>query len=44
MEIQDWCDTWCLAGAPHHQALTMGYLGGKIETVAAILNLDVVGV
>jgi glycerol kinase len=43
-EIQDWCDDRCLAGAPHHQALTIGYLGGKTETVETRLNLDGVGV
>ena len=42
--IQDWCNAWCLAGAPHHQALAMGTLGGKIKTVAAMLNLDVIEV
>jgi L-arabinose isomerase len=44
MGIQDWCNGWCLAGAPHHQALAMGYLGSKIKTIAAMLNLDVVEV
>jgi hypothetical protein len=44
MGIQDWCNFWCLAGAPHHQALAMGYLSSKIKTVAAMLNLDVVEV
>ncbi len=44
MNIQDWCNAWCLAGAPHHQALVMGFLGNKIRTVAAILNLDVIEV
>jgi L-arabinose isomerase len=38
--IQDWCNAWCMAGAPHHQALAMGHLGGMIRTVAAMLNLD----
>jgi L-arabinose isomerase len=41
MGIQDWCNAWCLAGAPHHQALALGHLGGKIKNVAAMLNLDV---
>lgn len=42
--IQDWCNAWCLAGAPHHQALAMGYLGEKIKTVAAMLDLDAIEV
>lgn len=44
MKIQDWCDAWCLAGAPHHQALAIGHLGSKIKKVAAMLNLDIVEV
>ena len=42
--IQDWCNAWCLAGAPHHQALVLGHLGKKIKTFAALLNLDMVEV
>jgi L-arabinose isomerase len=44
MAIQDWCNAWCLAGAPHHQALALGNLGSKIRTVASMLKLDVVEV
>lgn len=44
LTIQDWCNAWCLAGAPHHQALAMGSLGRKIELVAAMLNIDVIKV
>ena len=44
MGIQDWCTAWCLAGAPHHQALAMGSLGEKIKTAASLLNLELVEV
>jgi L-arabinose isomerase len=44
LNIQDWCNAWCMAGAPHHQALAMGYLGKEIELVAAMLNIDVIKV
>lgn len=44
MGIKEWCNAWCLAGAPHHQALAMGSLGKSIETLAALMNLDVVKV
>lgn len=44
LEIQDWCNAWCLAGAPHHQALVLGSLGENIKTFATMLNLDAVEV
>lgn len=43
-EIQEWCNAWCLAGAPHHQALALGHLGKEIKTLASLLNLDLVEV
>lgn len=42
--IQDWCNAWCLAGAPHHQALVLGHVSEKIKTFAALMNLDTVEV
>jgi L-arabinose isomerase len=42
--IQDWCNAWCLAGAPHHQALVLGHVGESIRTFAAFLDLDLVEV
>jgi L-arabinose isomerase len=44
LNIQEWCNAWCLAGAPHHQALVLGNLGEKIKLVAALMNLDTVEV
>ncbi len=40
LDIQEWCNAWCLAGAPHHQALSPGHLSEKIRTFASLLNLD----
>ena len=40
LDIQEWCNAWCLAGAPHHQALVLGHLGEKIKTFAAFLDLE----
>jgi L-arabinose isomerase len=44
LKIQEWCNAWCLAGAPHHQALALGHLGKEIETFASLLNLEIVEV
>lgn len=42
--IQEWCNAWCMAGAPHHQALSLGHLGKEIKILASIMNLDVIEV
>ncbi len=42
--IQDWCNAWCMAGSPHHQALALGYWGEKIKTFASSMDLDTVEV
>ncbi len=44
LEIREWCNAWCLAGAPHHQALALGHLGKEIKTFASLLELDMVEV
>lgn len=44
LPITDWCDAWCRAGSPHHQALAFGHLGSQIKTYASLKNLDVVEV
>ena len=41
LPIADWCDAWCKAGSPHHQALAYGHLASQIKTFAALQNLDV---
>jgi L-arabinose isomerase len=44
MGIEDWCNAWCLAGAPHHQAVALGSLGHEIKGLAKLLQLDLVEV
>jgi L-arabinose isomerase len=44
LAIQDWCNAWCVAGAPHHQALVLGHWGEKIKTYASLQDLDVIEV
>jgi len=40
--IQEYCDRWCSAGAPHHMALAYGKLASKIKRVGELLNVEVV--
>jgi L-arabinose isomerase len=38
--IEDWCDAWCKAGAPHHMALAAGHLGSKLKLLAEMAGLE----
>jgi L-arabinose isomerase len=40
--IAEWCDQWCLAGAPHHHALAYGHLTPKLTKVAELLGVEAV--
>lgn len=44
LNITDWCDAWCKAGSPHHQAVAFGHLNEKIKIFAAMRGLEVVEV
>jgi len=44
LPITEWCNAWCSAGAPHHQALAFGLLAEEIKKLAALRDLDVVEV
>ena len=44
LDIQDWCNAWCQAGSPHHQALAFGHLSAEIKIYAALQGLDVLEV
>ena len=44
LPITDWCNAWCKAGSPHHQALAFGHLSEEIKTYAELMGLDVVEV
>ena len=38
--IEDWCDAWCKAGAPHHMALAAGHLASKLKLLAEMAGLE----
>ena len=38
--IAEWCDKWCLSGAPHHHALAYGHLADKLIKVAELLGVE----
>jgi len=40
--IQEYCNRWCSAGAPHHMALAYGRLADKVRLVGELLNIEVV--
>jgi L-arabinose isomerase len=42
--IQEYCNRWCSAGAPHHMALAYGKLTSKIRRVGELLDVEVVAV
>ncbi len=44
LPIADWCNAWCKAGSPHHQALAFGHLSEQVKILAAMRGFDVVEV
>jgi L-arabinose isomerase len=38
--IAEWCNRWCLSGAPHHQALAYGHLADRLIKVAELLGIE----
>lgn len=44
LAIEDWCNSWCMAGAPHHMALAYGHLSGQLKLLAEMAHLDFVEV
>jgi L-arabinose isomerase len=42
--IEDWCDAWCKAGAPHHMALAYGHLAAKLKLLAEMTGMEFVEV
>jgi L-arabinose isomerase len=42
--IEDFCNRWLLAGAPHHMALAYGHLAADVEKLGSLLGIDVVHV
>jgi L-arabinose isomerase len=42
LEIADWCDAWCRAGAPHHMAAARGSWTSQLLVLARMLGIDAV--
>ena len=42
LEIADWCDAWCQAGAPHHMAAARGSWTSQLLVLARLLGIDAV--
>lgn len=42
MEVADWCDAWCQAGAPHHMAAAKGSWTSQLLALARMLGIDAV--
>ncbi len=42
LEIADWCDAWCQAGAPHHMAAAKGSWTSQLLVLARLLGIDAV--
>lgn len=42
LEIADWCDAWCQAGAPHHMAAARGSWTSQLLVLARMLGIDAV--
>jgi L-arabinose isomerase len=40
--LEQYCDRWCSAGAPHHMALAYGRLADKVSRVGELLGIEAV--
>jgi len=40
--LEQYCNDWCSAGAPHHMALAYGRLTSKVKQVAELLDVEFV--
>jgi L-arabinose isomerase len=41
-DINAWCDTWLMAGGPHHMGLAYGHSAAQLQKVALLLGIDAV--
>lgn len=39
--IADFCDSWLMAGAPHHMALCYGHVASLIEKLGSLMGIEV---
>ncbi len=42
LEIAEWCNAWCEAGAPHHMAAAQGRWASQLLQVARMLDIEAV--
>ncbi len=42
LPVDEWCNEWCGAGAPHHMAAAQGHWGEQAALVARMLGIDAV--
>jgi L-arabinose isomerase len=42
LQIADWCDAWCQAGAPHHMAAAQGSWTRQLLVLADMLGIEAV--
>jgi L-arabinose isomerase len=42
LPIDEWCNEWCAAGAPHHMAAAQGRWAGHLLEVARMLGIEAV--
>ena len=42
LPIDEWCNEWCAAGAPHHMAAAQGRWTGQLLEVARMLGIEAV--
>ena len=40
LPIDEWCNEWCLAGAPRHMAAARGQWAGQLVEVARMLGIE----
>ncbi len=41
-DIQAWCDSWLMAGGPHHMGLAYGHVAAQLEKAARLIGIDAV--
>jgi L-arabinose isomerase len=42
MPIDEWCNEWCQAGAPHHMAAAQGHWADQLVTIARMIGIEAV--
>jgi L-arabinose isomerase len=42
LRIDEWCNAWCEAGAPHHMAAAQGHWAKQLVAIARMLGIDAV--